>query len=150
MSDVNRICRVYVWRVRPSRQSKRQRMLLNLATAHNHHGNRTCCNWQLYTCCNWQLYTILNATAHAAIGNCTQSSWQPHILHGATAHNPYGNRTCCNGQLHNVSPQGPPQPFAVASASSSHHSLQGVLPCSEKNSCNLIQPMLTRQHHEAP
>ncbi len=141
MSDVNRICRLYVWHVRPSQQSKRQRHMLQLATTHNHQGNRTCCNGQLHT--------ILKATAHAAIGNCTQSSRQPHMLQWATAHNPYGNRTCCNGQLHNVSPQGPPHPSAVCSASSSHHSLQGVLPCSEKNSCNLIQPMLTRQHHEA-
>ena len=145
MSDVDRICRLYVWHVRPSQQSKRR------------------------TCCNWQLHTIIKATAHNAMDNCTQSNRQRHMtqrnmlqlatvhnLQGnrtfcrwTNAHNPYGNRTCCNGQLHNVSPQGPPHPSAVCSASSSHHSLQGVLPCSEKNSCNLIQPMLTRQHHEA-
>ncbi len=72
MSDVNRICLLYVWHVRPSQQSKRQRHMLQLATAHNHQGNRTCCNGQLHT--------IQKATAHAAIGNCTPSSRQPHIL----------------------------------------------------------------------
>jgi hypothetical protein len=89
--------------------------MLQLATAQNHQGNRTCCNGQLHTI---QQATAHDATSHAATGNCTQSSrqphilqmdkctqsvWQPHMLQWATAQNQSTRTT--SPQRSSLSPQ---------------------------------------------